>query len=171
MPGYDPAMTLRQAQDTASDATSEVTSVRRDLTLVLREIAWTIHRRAPERAGVGPIPTTEMVMLKQVLTTPGATVGELAQALGLRQPNASAAIRLLVSKGLVTKEPEAADKRVVRIQPTDLGRSEHGAIAEAWAGPVEDAIAALDPAHRDALDAAADALRALHAELQRRDDG
>lgn len=108
-------------------------------------------------------------MLKQVLATPGATVGELAQALGLRQSNASAAIRLLAGKGLVIKEPAQTDKRVVRIQPTDLGRGEHLAIAEAWAGPVEEAIASLEPEHRAALDAAAEALAALHAEMSRRE--
>jgi DNA-binding MarR family transcriptional regulator len=146
--------------------TSSATRLR-ELTLMLRELAWTVHRRAPERAGVGPIPTTEIALLKQVVTTPGATVGQLAGALGLRQPNASAAIRVLVDRGLVAKEASAADKRVVRIVPTDLGRSEHEAISAAWAGPLQDAIAALAPEHRQALEDAVEALEALQAALGR----
>lgn len=132
---------------------------------MLREVAWTIHRRAPERAGVGPIPTTELALLGQVLTTPGATVGQLAAALGLRQPNVSAAIGVLVGKGLVVKEASPDDRRIVRIMPTELGRSEHEAIATAWSQPVEEAIASLSPEHRQALSAAYEALEALHASL------
>lgn len=142
----------------------------RELTLMLRELSWTVHRRAPERAGVGPMPTTEIALLKQVVTTPGATVGQLADALGLRQPNASAAIRVLVDKGLVAKETSPTDRRVVRIVPTAHGRAEHEAIAAAWTGPLEDAIAALSPEHRRALENAADALAALHAGLTRETD-
>ena len=36
-----------------------------DVSITLREIAWTIHRKAPDRAGVGPLPTTEIALLKQ----------------------------------------------------------------------------------------------------------
>jgi DNA-binding MarR family transcriptional regulator len=145
--------------------TADPGSLRRELSLVLREVAWTIHRRAPERAGVGPIPTTELALLGQVLTTPGATVGQLAAALGLRQPNVSAAIRVLAGRGLVVKEASPHDRRIVRIMPTELGRSEHEAIATAWSRPVEDAIASLSPEHRQALSAAYEALEALHEAL------
>lgn len=135
---------------------------------MLREVAWTIHRRAPERAGVGPIPTTELALLGQVLETPGTTVGQLATALGLRQPNVSAAIRVLVGKGLVVKEPSPDDRRVVRIVPTEFGRSEHEAIAAAWTRPLEAAIASLDVEHQRALAAATEALAALQDALTAR---
>jgi DNA-binding MarR family transcriptional regulator len=143
-----------------------VPRTRRELTEVLREIAWTVHRRAPERAGVGPLPTTEIALLKQVISTPGATVGQLAEALGLRQPNASAAIRVLADKGLVTKEPSPDDRRIVRIVPTELGSSEHAEIAAAWTQPLDDAIASLSEEDQAALDAAAEALVALYAALR-----
>jgi len=146
-----------------------VPPTRRELTEVLREIAWTVHRRAPERAGVGPLPTTEIALLKQVISTPGATVGQLAEALGLRQPNASAAIRVLADKGLVTKEPSLDDRRIVRIVPTGLGSSEHAEIAAAWTQPLEAAIATLSEEHQEALDAAGGALVALLATLTRSD--
>jgi DNA-binding MarR family transcriptional regulator len=137
----------------------------RELSLSLREVAWTIHRRAPERAGVGPIPTTELALLKQVLTTPGVTVGQLAAALGLRQPNVSSAVRVLVDKGLVTKVSSRDDRRVVRIHPTELGRTEHEAIAAAWTRPLEQAIASLSPEHQRALESAGEAIGALQAAL------
>lgn len=141
---------------------------RRELAEILRELAWTVHRRAPERAGVGPIPTTELALLKQVIDTPGATVGELAQALGLRQPNVSAAIRVLVSRGLVTKETSQADRRITLVTATPLGRSEHQAIAASWSRPLQQAIAALSEEHQRVLTGAAQALGALHELLRSR---
>lgn len=135
---------------------------RRELADVLRELGWTVHRRAPERAGVGPIPTTEIALLKQVIDCPGSTVGELAQSLGLRQPNTSAAIGVLASRGLVTKETAPDDRRITRVKATPLGESEHRAIAASWSRPLQDAIAALDEGHQRALADATEALEALY---------
>ncbi len=134
----------------------------RDLATTLRELAWTIHRTAPERAGVGPIPTTELALLKQVLDTPGATIGELSHALGLRQPNTSAAVGVLVRRGFVTRETSADDRRVTRIVATDLGAAEHAAIAQAWIEPLERALADLGAHEVATLVRAGDALRSLH---------
>lgn len=138
------------------------------LAVTLRELAWTIHKRAPDRAGVGPLPTTEIALLKQVLDSPGSTVRELSAALGLRQPNTSAALRVLAGRGLVERHPGADDRRTVRIEPTELGRREHAALAGDWAGAVAEAITRL-PARRLAeLESAADALAELTRLLQSR---
>lgn len=142
---------------------------RRELADVLRELGWTVHRRAPESAGFGPIPTTELLLLKQVIDHPGCTVGELAQALGLRQPNISAATRVLAERGWVVKEAAPDDRRVTRVRATPTGQAEHEAIAAGWSRPIEDAIAALDAADRQALAAAGDALAALHRQLRETD--
>jgi len=134
----------------------------------LREVAWTIHRKAPDRVGLGPSRTTEVALLKQVVEFPGSTVGELAQALGLLQPNASAAVRALVQRELVTRESSETDRRVVRVVATDLGIAEHEAISAAWAAPVDDALEDLDPTQRAALAGAVEALQALQDALRRR---
>jgi DNA-binding MarR family transcriptional regulator len=131
------------------------------LTSTLRELAWTIHRRVPDRAGVGPMPTTEIALLKQVLETPGATVGELTEALGLKQPNTSAALRVLVRRGLVTKEQSPDDRRVAKVLPTPLARTEHQAIAEAWAGSVDAGLSQLSPDEVEVLEKAVQALQSL----------
>ena len=136
--------------------------------VTLRELAWTIHRRAPERAGSAPMRVTESAVLKQVIERPGSTVGELGRALGLLQPNVSTAIRLLVQRGLVTREHAGADRRVVRVVATPEGVAEHEALSAAWATPVQEAVADLDDQQRAALVAAADALQALHQALRRR---
>lgn len=143
-------------------------SPRTNLPVTIRELAWTVHRRVPPRAGVGPIPTTEIALLKQVLEAPGATVGELALALGLQQPNASAALRVLVARGLVTREASDEDGRVTRIMPTAEARREHQAIADAWAGSVQAALADLTAEQLLALEGAADALAALERAIRER---
>lgn len=148
-----------------------LTSHQRELADVLRELGWTVHRRSPERAGVGPIPTTELVLLKQVIDAPGSTVGELAQALGLRQPNVSAAIRVLAGRGFVVKETSPRDRRITLVRPTELGRSEHEAIAESWAEPIREALEGISAVHRAAIEQATEALAALHERLQALEPG
>lgn len=131
------------------------------LAVTLRELAWSIHKRTPESAGVGPLPTTEVALLKQVIDAPGSTVGELSALLGIRQPNTSAALRVLTKRGLVSRSVDETDRRTARILPTELGRTEHEQIAAEWARSVDVAIADLTPAQRDALEAATDAMAAL----------
>lgn len=137
----------------------------RDVPTTLRELAWVIHRSAPERAG-GPIPTTEVALLKQVLDTPGSTVGELASALGLRQPNVSSALRALEGRGMVRRVKNEDDRRVTQIMPTPVGATEHHAISEAWKEPLLDAIGTLEEEDREALAAAAGALQRLYDQLK-----
>ena len=143
-------------------------TARSDASIALRELAWLIHRHAPERAGVGPIPTTEIALLKQVIDNPGSTIGELAAALGLLQPNVSTAIRILEQRGFVERQKSESDRRVSRILATGSGIAEHQAISDGWAQPVDRALASLTPDQRVALDGAADALDSLQAFLRRR---
>ena len=138
-----------------------------EVSITLRELAWTIHRKAPDRAGVGPLPTTEIALLKQVIDSPASTVGELAAALGLQQPNVSSGLRELERRGFVTREKSERDRRISLIQPTPSGIAEHQAIAEEWAGPVNAALDQLTPEQQAALEAAADALAAAHQALRR----
>jgi DNA-binding MarR family transcriptional regulator len=141
-----------------------VDAVPGDLPGLLRELAWIIHRTAPERTG-GPIPTTAVALLKQVMDAPGSTVGDLTTALGLRQPNVSAAVRVLEQRGFVQRVKSEGDRRVTRIQPTDVGAAEYEALTEEWKAPVHGALAELDADDRAALEAAGPALRRLYDRL------
>ncbi|WP_235934372.1 MarR family winged helix-turn-helix transcriptional regulator [Paramicrobacterium chengjingii] len=131
------------------------------LSIVIRELAWTVHKRVPERAGVGSLPTIEVALLGMIAGSPGMSVTELSESLGLRQPNTSAALRTLVSKGLVVREVDETDRRTARIVPTQRGRDEHAAVAGAWAASVSDALGQLSESDRRALELAADAMSEL----------
>ena len=139
---------------------------RPDVTAVLRDLAWTVHRRTPHVAGIEPLPTTELAVLLHVLESPGLSVGEVSRHLGLRQSNVSAALRTLGERGLVAREADPQDRRVTRLVPTERARVAHEAIAEAWAGPLVEAVAELTPEQAAALAAATDALQALDRRLR-----
>lgn len=134
---------------------------------LLRELAWVVHRQAPDRAGIGPMPTTELMLLKQVIDYPDSTVNELATVLGLRQPNVSSALRVLEQRGYISREKSDSDRRVSHIRATQDGNLMHEAISEAWANDIAVALEALPGADRDALQRAAPALLNLQLTLRR----
>lgn len=133
-----------------------------ELPAVLRDLAWTVHRRVPDTAGItAELPSTELVVLKHLLDSPGITVMELSRRLGLRQSNTSAAVRTLAERGLLTREPSDTDRRVSRLLPTADALAEDAKISEAWSGAIRAAVAELDAEQRAALEAATAAIRAL----------
>lgn len=141
---------------------------RRELSTVLRQLAWTIHRLEPGTAGLDPLPAAELAVIKRVQERPGVTVGELAGYLGLQHSNTSAAVRALVGRGLVARTQSAADRRVTRLEPTEASLAARDLIDAAWSGTIRDAMTRLDDEQTTALDAAVDALEALDRVL--RDD-
>lgn len=53
----------------------------------------------------------------------GRTLGELAAAEQVTPPSMTRIVRNLEADGLVEREPDAADRRVVRVRATERGRS------------------------------------------------
>ncbi|MBO0855601.1 MAG: MarR family transcriptional regulator [Nocardia sp.] len=133
----------------------------RELATVLRDLAWTVHRLVPQVAGLDPLPTTELAVLKQVLTAPGVTVTELARRLGMRHSNVSAAVRDLLARGLVVRRPSTEDRRVSLLMPTDKSLAEQNSIEAVWSGTVRSAMSGLNPQQVSALEAASEAMAAL----------
>ena len=140
---------------------------RRALAAVLRDVSWTIHRLVPGVAGIEPLPTSEVAVLKQVLQAPGTTVTELARQLGMQQSNTSAAVRSLVDRGLLLRQSSPADGRVTLLVPSEKLLTERDSIETAWSGTIAAAMAHLEPEQVTALEAASDALRALNQALRR----
>lgn len=132
-----------------------------ELATVLRDLAWTIHRLVPDVAGLDPLPTTELAVIKQVQASPGITVTELARHLGMQDSNTSAAVRGLVGRGLVARERSPSDRRVSRLVPTEKSLAAKESIDTVWSGTVRTAMARLDHEHVAAAEAASGALQAL----------
>jgi DNA-binding MarR family transcriptional regulator len=51
------------------------------------------------------------------------TVGQLADAEQVKRPTMSRLVATLERHGMVTREPDARDRRVVLVRPTDIGHS------------------------------------------------
>lgn len=142
-------------------------SAPREVARVLRDLSWTIHRRIPETRGFHALPTTELAILKHVLDDPGVTVTELSRRLGMQPSNTSAAVKALTTKGMLERRPGPDDKRVVMLFVTAAAMKEHDAIATAWQGSIDRALAQLPPEQLAALEAATEALSALDEIAQR----
>ncbi|MDR7301495.1 MarR family winged helix-turn-helix transcriptional regulator [Haloactinomyces albus] len=133
----------------------------RELATVLRNLAWTIDRLVPEVAGLDPLPTTELAVIKYVQASPGITVSELARHLGMQQSNVSAAVRDLVERGLVARESSPADRRVTRLVPTEKSLAAKDSIDTVWSGTIRAAMGRLTHEQVAAIEAASGALQAL----------
>ncbi|MER5438422.1 MarR family transcriptional regulator [Streptomyces sp. NPDC002790] len=138
----------------------------RRLATVLRDLGWTIHRLLPEVAGLEPLSNSELAVVKQVLSTPGVTGGEISRRLGMRQSNVSAAVRGLVERGLVERERSAEDRRITWLLPTEKSLGAVESIAVTWSKTLRSALSELTPEQADAIESATDALRALDTVLR-----
>lgn len=145
---------------------SNTAARRREVAVLLRDLAWTIHRRIPDVTGIDPLASTELAVLKHILETPGMTVTELSRRMALKQSNTSAAVRVLTERGLVTRESSPVDRRISRLVPTAEALAQDEAIEDAWAGPIRSGLAGLSDKEAQALDAAASALQTLNSVLR-----
>ena len=75
-------------------------------------------RRQDDASGLTP---ARLSALSVVVFGGPLTLGELAAAEQVRPPTMTRLVAALAADGLVTKEPDAADRRVVRVRATAAG--------------------------------------------------
>lgn len=63
----------------------------------------------------------QLKILLQLTHGEAASVGDLARAIGVTAPTASGILERLVRAGLVSREEDAADRRITLIRPTERG--------------------------------------------------
>ncbi|WP_373300519.1 MarR family winged helix-turn-helix transcriptional regulator [Amycolatopsis deserti] len=85
----------------------------------------------------------------------------LAELEGVRQPSMTDLVRRLERLGLVSRRADPDDRRAVLIEATESGTRYVTALITAREEFLRERLAALDPADRDAIDAALPALRRL----------
>lgn len=84
-----------------------------------------MEEQALKKSKTVSLSINEMHLIECVGKAPkeeGITVSEVAQALGITRPSATAAVNKLERKGYVTKESCRSDGRVVRVTLTREGR-------------------------------------------------
>lgn len=101
----------------------------------------THFRQVEHESGLGG---AQVWALSVAAESPGIGVGQLAQAMDIRQPTASNLVRGLVSKGLMRSERSGADRRAVALFATDEAMAILGRVPGPWTGVLPHALDALD---------------------------
>lgn len=81
-------------------------------------------RRHPQHGGGGHHGHGAGRLLRLVYQHDGASAKELAEWLGIRPPSLSEMLVKLEARGLVLRERDAQDARVIRVRLTEAGREE-----------------------------------------------
>jgi DNA-binding MarR family transcriptional regulator len=144
----------------------------RELAVVLHDLAWLLPRTiGAEPSPADVLPPSELEVMRLLVRRPRVSVNDAARELGLHAANVSTAIRTLEARGLLRRERDGDDRRVVRLRPTARALRHRERQEQAWGDALEHALAALAPRDARRLRACAPALAALATELGRRRRG
>jgi DNA-binding MarR family transcriptional regulator len=136
------------------------------LAVVLQDLAWLLPRTVGAAENEREqLPLSELEVMRLLVRRPGLKVGDVAHELGLHGPNASAAIKALLARGLIERRSDPDDGRVARLFPTPRAIASRDAREDGWGDALRTALRDLDPDDVSALLAAAPALRALAVRL------
>ena len=124
-----------------NDAGAQVTAGLVKLSMVLRQQAW----QASGQRGLTP--TQSQILALVAAQGPGVVVSAVSKALSVTKGTASEAISALERKGLIRKDPDAEDGRVVRLRVTQAGRKE-ARLSAVWPDLVVKAISGLPVAEQ-----------------------
>jgi DNA-binding MarR family transcriptional regulator len=131
------------------------------LGIVLADLSRTLDRYMARDFPHPRPPDTHLAVLRLVRDNDGMTVRQVADALLMQSSNASTLVSQLVAGGLLEREQDADDRRVVHLHLTAEAR---GRVDEADAQVgryLTQALARLDAAAADAVVRAVPALAAL----------
>ena len=137
----------------------------RQLALALYEMSWRLTRFGPHRAGLAPLPASELAVLRVVVDHPGVSVSEVAVAVAMQSSNVSTAVRALIERGLVSKSPRGDDRRISVLHPTPQARADKLAIDDALSDGLAELLAELSAESASTLLAAAGSVHDLAAAL------
>ncbi|UVY83627.1 MarR family transcriptional regulator [Brachybacterium sp. NBEC-018] len=126
-------------------------SVLADLGDEIVQLARHLQRGAHERSGAVPLTGTEVMVLRYVDHHPGAGPSAVAEGLGLRRPNLSAALRGLESKGMLARRPDPEDSRATRLELTDRAAESNRRIREHWGRELSARLGTLTDHEQEAL--------------------
>ena len=93
------------------------------------------------------------------MPTEGLTMREFARALGIAHGSATALADRMVARGLVERETDPSDRRIVRLRVTEVARARVDRLRARQRESVEKLLAGLDEQHLVALGEVADRLR------------
>ncbi|MET0885098.1 MAG: MarR family transcriptional regulator [Mycetocola sp.] len=123
---------------------------------VILDLAHKLDIRNPALRDVVPLTGTEVAVIREVHRNPNMTPSQLAATTGLHRSNISTALRTLETGGLIVREQVPGDARSITLAPTPRAEESVARINAYWAdrlaetpaGPLAEAVAALDSLKR-----------------------
>lgn len=134
----------------------------------LRAAIGSVQRRlrsTPAATAAGLTPT-KISILFTVVRLGDVGLSELAEAEGVNPTMLSRVVAGLADRGLVKRDSDPADRRAARVDATAAGRRLAERIRRERTDALNEALAPLEPAHREALEQALPALEALAEQLK-----
>jgi DNA-binding MarR family transcriptional regulator len=117
----------------------------------------TLHALSSALAGLN-LTSAEINALANLAERGAMNVRELSAATGTRATTLTGVLDRLESRGYLTREVDAADRRSFRLPLTDAGRAAASRVRTAVAGLENDALSRLSPAQVDGFRAVIAAL-------------
>lgn len=127
-------------------------------------IVVAMHRllRGLRREGGGTsVPPTQLIVLAILREHGPLRIGELAVRIPCSQPTATTVVAAMAAEGLVRREPDPADRRAIQVAALPDGLEVLRSVAVGEAERLDELLAALPDAERDAFLAAAPVLARL----------
>jgi DNA-binding MarR family transcriptional regulator len=107
------------------------------------------------------VPPTQLIVLAILREHGPLRIGELAVRIPCSQPTATTVVAAMAAEGLVRREPDPADRRATQAVATPHGLDVLQSVAVGEAQRLDELLAALPEAERDAFLAAAPVLARL----------
>ncbi|MEU8301449.1 MarR family winged helix-turn-helix transcriptional regulator [Micromonospora sp. NPDC048909] len=118
------------------------------------ELYRLLRRSANQRANRAALPLAQVELLLVIRAHPGVSVKEAAGRLRAAPNTVSTLVGDLATAGLLERERDPADGRVVRLRLTPAARNRMADYERHRTELLTEALSELDPAARDALNAA-----------------
>jgi MarR family transcriptional regulator for hemolysin len=135
-----------------------------DLLALFTQAGKLLREAADEAMGRHGVRVGQHIVLSALWDQDGLTPGEIARRLGTTTPTIVNTATRMEEAGLVTRRPDPADARLVRLYLTARGRSVRAPVREARAALEQYATATLTAAERTHLRSA---LAKIIAQVQR----
>ncbi len=87
--------------------------------------------------------STQFYVLHWSNSTDGKTLGEMSERLLCTPSNVTRVVDLLVRRGLLNRERDSEDRRVVRVYPTPAGQKLYEEVSRTYIGSILERIGAL----------------------------
>ena len=129
------------------------TTTESDLADRLRLVVTRLARRLRQQSGVGESPT-QLSALATVERRGSITLGALAEAERVKPPTMTAAVTRLEADGLLARQVDESDRRIVRVTITPTGRKLLARNRSRKTAELERRLVRLSPEDRRTLDRA-----------------